>query len=132
MRVYAILAAVLLFVVTNVGSFFFGKHYGRLDQQAKAGSALAGLVADQNKANTAIDATGASTRAAVSGALNENRSSTHAAIERIRTVVVPSPCHDVDPVVLREAGEAVERVNAKIRGGLRPGTTGIDRAAAEH
>lgn len=132
MRVYAILAAVLLFAVTNVGSFFFGKHYGQLGQQAKAGSALAGQVADQNKANTSIDATGASTRASVSGALNENRSSTHAAIERIRTVVVPGPCRDVDPVVLREAGEAVDRVNAKIRGGLRPGTAGTDRAAAEH
>ncbi|MFO3704411.1 hypothetical protein ACI6Q5_05365 [Xanthomonas codiaei] len=132
MRVYAILAAVLLFVVTNVGSFFFGKHYGQLDQRAKAGNAFASQVADQNKTNTAIDAAGASARAAVSGALNENRSSTHAAIERIRTVVVPGPCRDVDPVLLREAGEAVDRVNAKIRGSVRPGTTGTDRAATEH
>ncbi|MBB5769114.1 hypothetical protein [Xanthomonas euroxanthea] len=123
---------VLLFVVTNVGAFFFGKHYGKLGQQAKAGSALEGQVASQNKTNAAIDAAGAVARAAVSGALNENRSSTHAAIERIRTVVVPGPCRDVDPILLREAGEAVDRVNAKIRGGLRSGTAGIDRTAAEH
>ena len=81
---------------------------------------------DKRDVNVEAIATAAATAAAA--ALNENRGTTHESVERIRTVVVPADCRDVDTDILRELRAARDGANAALGIGVRPAGTGADPA----
>src|SRR5690606_26396006 len=124
-----LIAAVLL-LATGSGGYWWGHRTAASSCAAKAGAAAAKAERAEDQRDEAIDGIGAATVAGRSAAEGETRSATHASVERIRTVVVPGDCRAVDPVVLRELDEGRERVNAKIRSGLRQRAAGADPAAA--
>jgi hypothetical protein len=127
---YTPLVAALLLVASFIGGCVHGQRGAKDACVAAAGAALAGAKGAQDTRDAAIDTLGAQTAAGRDAAVNDTRSTAHASAERIRTVVVPGDCRDVDPVVLRETGEAIDRVNAKIRSGVRQRAAGGDPAAA--
>lgn len=127
MNPYAILAALLLWIASAVGSFFWGRHVEGNARDAAAKTAGDKIEAVEDKRDANVDAIGAAVAAGVAAALNENGSTTHESAERIRTVVVPGPCRDVDPGIVRELAQATDDANATLRSGLRFAAT---RAAA--
>lgn len=124
---YAILAALLLWIATAAGSFFWGRHVEGNARDAAAKTAGDKVERAEDKRDANVDAIGAAVAAGVAAALNENGSSTHESAERIRTVFVPSSCRDVDPVVVRELAQATDDANTTLRVGLR---SAASRAAA--
>lgn len=87
--------------------------------------------AAEDARDSAVDAVGERTRAATNAAYNDTRGTADERAQRIRTVVVPGDCRAVDPAIVRELDDARERINAKIRGDLRPGAPQPDPAAAK-
>ncbi len=132
MNPWTLLGALLLLVATGLGSCSYGKHLGRQACAAAAGKAIAVTKRAQDGRDTAIDTIGIAARAAADAATTETRSNTHAAVERVRTVVVPGPCRDVDPAIVREHDEAQQRIDAKIRSGVRPAGAGAGRRGTDH
>lgn len=130
MNPYTPLVGLLLLVIAFIGGCVHGKRGAEQACGNAVGIAGAAIKGAQDARDGAIDAIGAQTTAGRDAALNDTRSTAHASAERIRTVVVPGDCRDVDPVVLRETGEGIDRVNTKIRGGLRQRAPGGDSAAA--
>lgn len=129
MNPYVIVGVVLLWLGTVAGGGFIGHRMASNACKASAGVVLAENKGAQDARDASIDTIGAQTAAGRDAAAHDTRSATHASAERIRTVVVPGDCRDVDPVVLRETGEGVDRVNAKIRSGLRQRAAGGDPTA---
>lgn len=132
MNPYVIVGVVLAWLGT-VAVVGFGGHR----MASNACKAEAGVVVSENKGvqdarDGTIDTIGAQTAAGRDAAVNDTRSTTHASAERIRTVVVPGDCRNVDPVVLQELEAGRERINAKIRDGLRQRSAGRDRAPTQH
>ena len=127
MNPYAILAALLLWIASAVGSFFWGRHVEGNARDAAAKAAGDKIEAVEDKRDTNVDAIGAAVAAGVAAALNENGSTTHESAERIRTVLVPGTCRDVDPGIVRELAQATDDANTTLRVGLR---SAASRAAA--
>ena len=119
---YAILGAVLFWIVSITSAFFYGQHVANAEHGAKQGVIAASVEAKEDKRDVAIDAIGTAAREGVLAALNENRNLGNERTERIRTVVVPSDCRAVNPAILRELSAAGNDINAALRSGLRPST----------
>ena len=113
---WAIVAALLLLAGSNAASFLYGKGVGR-----------DGLLAEQSEAAAArdversqnVEAIATAAGAAVAVALNQNTGVSSGSAEKIRTVVVPAECRDVDPTSLQELRMGAATANATLRDGLR-------------
>ncbi len=132
MNPWALLGTLVLLAATGLGSCSYGQHLGQQACAAAAGKAIANTKRAQDSRDAAVDTIGTAARAAADAATTETRSNTHAAIERVRTVVVPGPCRDVDPVIVREHDEAQQRIDAKIRSGVRPAGAGASGRGTDH
>jgi hypothetical protein len=116
-------------IVTGLGSCSYGKRLGTQACAAKSGVQLASTKAAQDTRDAAIEVIATETTQASDAAAHQTKVNTHESIERIRTVVVPGPCRDIDPVIVREHAESRARINAKIGSGLRPAGAGTTAAS---
>jgi hypothetical protein len=127
---YVVLAVVLVGVASLAGSFAAGYVVRGWKEGNAAGAAVVKTEAAEDTRDTNIEAIGTAASTAAATAHANTKGAADASAETIRTVYLPaSACRDVDPVVVREHSTAVDRINAKVRGDLRPGATGRDRAA---
>lgn len=115
---YSILAALLILLATNAGSYWLGGSNARNACAADNGKAAAKVEKREDRRDQAVDTIGADTRQAVNTEQNLNRSKTDESAHRIRTVVVPGNCRAVDPAVVRELQQAADDANAALRSGL--------------
>lgn len=126
---------ILGLLLALAGSVFGGYQWGASSERDACAAAAGGQAAKaegiEDGRDASVDAIGSATSAAVNAAGNQTREAAHESAERVRTVVVPGPCRVVDPVVVRETRAAVERINAKVRGGLRPGAGTVDPAGPD-
>lgn len=126
---YVAAGAVLLAVAA--GSFGAGYMVRGWKCGAGAAKAAAKVEAAEDRRDQNIEAIGTRTRESVHAAEADTRGTADESAARIRTIVMPGPCRDVDPVVLHELDAARDRINAKIGGGVRPGAADAGPAAAE-
>lgn len=124
MNPWIISGFLVMLIATGLGSCSYGQHLGKQACAAKAGVQGATTKSVQDQRDATVDAIGTATAKTAQAAANETRTNTHESIERIHTVVVPGTCRDVDPVIVHEHAEAQQRINAKIRGGVRPAAAG--------
>lgn len=124
MNPWIIIGFLVMLVVTGLGSCSYGKQLGKQACAAKAGVQLTTTKGVQDQRDVNVEAIGTATAKTAQAAANETRTNTNESIERIRTVMVPGPCRDVDPVIVREHAESQQRINAKIRSGVRPAAAG--------
>lgn len=124
MNPWIIVGFLVMLIATSLGSCSHGKSLGKQACAAKAGVLLATTKSVQDQRDATVDSIGTATAKTAQAAANQTRTSTHESIERIRTVVVPGTCRDVDPAIVREHAEAQQRINAKIRSGVRPAAAG--------
>lgn len=116
---YALLAAALLLVGSSAASFLYGKKVGRdgvIAEQARQAEQQRDRDAERQ---VSVEAIGTAAAAAVAVALNQNAGAASGSVERIRTVVVPAECRDVDPTSLHELRAGTGAANAALRDGLR-------------
>lgn len=128
MNPWLIIGFLVALILTGLGSCSYGKHQGEKSCQAAAGKQLGTTKAAQDARDVAIDAGAGKARADADAAVLDTRINTNESIERIRTVVVSGACRDIDPVIVREHTASQQRINAKIRSGVRPDGAG----AAQH
>lgn len=121
---WVILGAVLLWLGSLWGAYHWGHNNAENECAAEAGKAALVAEGKEDVRDERIADVGAETDAAVNAAAIETRGSADEAAERIRTVVVRADCRPVPADIVREHAEARERVNAKLRGGLRSSASG--------
>lgn len=119
-----LLGAAVVLALAVGGGFWWGHATSAHSCEARAGRANANAEAAEDRRDANIDAIGAATGAAVAQALAQNRSDTDESTDRIRTIVVPGACRDVDPGILRELDAARAAANAALGIGVRPGAAG--------
>jgi hypothetical protein len=129
MNPYAILAAALLLGLTAWQSYEFGHRNARNECGANAGAAASATESAEDRRDENIDGIGQSARDRAAAAEADTKEAAYAGAEVIRTVVVPGPCRAVPAAVVQEHAGAVDRINAKVRSGLRPGAS-LDPAAS--
>ena len=121
---YAILAAVLFWLASVAGAYWWGSSSASDACAAKAGKASAKVEAAEDRRDAAIDDIGADTRTAVDNERNLNKGRTNESAQRIRTVVVPGDCRRIDPAIVRELQQATDDANAALGVGMRPAPAG--------
>lgn len=119
---WTILGAVLFWVATLAGGYFWGHGAAEDECAAKAGRDALAIEAKEDIRDERIAEIGDETRTAVNTATQETRSSSDEAAERIRTVYVRADCRPVPADIVREHAEARERVNTKLGVSVRPST----------
>ncbi len=127
---YRILIAVVVALVLVGGGYWWGHAAAATSCAAKAGKGAAKAETAEDLRDANVDAITAAAVTAIHAAQANTQGNAYESAERIRTVVVPGPCRTVDPVIVRELDEATCRINAKIRGGVRPGAADACSAAA--
>lgn len=128
---YVLLAALLTLLLTAATGYWLGGRNARNACDADAGRAGVKVESRQDARDLAVDGIGADTDAKTAAAAADTMGSTYESAERIRTVYVPAPCRAVPPGVQLETDEAVDRINGKIRSGVRPGAADAGPASAE-
>jgi hypothetical protein len=131
MNPYAVIAGVLLLALTGWQSYRFGHRNASNECNANAAAGLITIEGAEDRRDENIDAIGQGASDAAATAYADTKGAADASADIIRTVYVSAPCRDVPAVVVQEHGDAVERINAKIRGGLRPGAAERDRPGTE-
>ncbi|HRP74572.1 MAG TPA: hypothetical protein PKZ27_03195 [Rhodocyclaceae bacterium] len=116
---WAIVAALLLLAGSNAASFLYGKGVGRDGLLAEQSEAAAAAAARDVERSQNVEAIATAAGAAVAVALNQNTGVSSGSAEKIRTVVVPAECRDVDPTSLQELRMGAATANATLRDGLR-------------
>lgn len=122
---WAIVAVLVILGATNTATALFFKGVGRdsvLAEQAADAEAQAEAAAQRQRDAETI---GTAVASATAAALHQNAGSSNESVERIRTVVVPAECRDVDAASLHELRTATAAANRTLGDGLRslaPGT----------
>jgi hypothetical protein len=126
---WAIVAVLLVACVG--GGYVWGSRAAATKCAARNGSAAAKIETREDKRDANIEAIGQQTRDRVAAAGAETKGAGDASAERIRTVYVDADCRTVPADIVREHDDAVERINAKVRSGMRPGTAAATGARPE-
>lgn len=121
----------VLLVACVGGGYVWGSRAAATKCAAKVGKAAAKIESREDKRDANIEAIGQQTRERVAAAGAETKESGDASAERIRTVYVDADCRAVPADIVREHDDAVERINAKVRGGMRPGAAAAAGARPE-
>jgi hypothetical protein len=123
---WSIVGALLLLIAACFGSFKYGQHVEGLACMAAAGTQAASTAQANADNSAAVDAIGADTADRYATDAHANRTAAHDAVERLRTVYVAADCRDVPADVLHQHAATRARINASIRGGVRPAPAGTD------
>ena len=127
---WAIVVAILVLLASCYGSYRYGRNVEETACRADAGDAAAQANATNAANSAAVDAIGADTAGRYAAAAHANRTAAHDAAERIRYVPVPADCRDVPADILQQHAATRARINASIRGSVRPAAAGPDPADA--
>lgn len=116
-----IVAGLVALALAAGAGYWKGGENARATCEANAAKADRKTEGAEDQRDAAIETIGQDTRDKAASTHADTMGNAYASADRVRTVYVAGPCRDVPAGVLSEHAAAVQRINAKVGGGMRPG-----------
>ncbi|MDG5823598.1 hypothetical protein MRX58_08595 [Xylella fastidiosa subsp. pauca] len=117
---FLLIVALLLWISTGLGAFFYGKRLGIQTQIAQQNTALQQAMQQHDTIHTTVAAAGTHAITSVATAVTHNRIATDESARHIRIIRVPTDCSVIADDIVHELRLARDTANSALRSGLRP------------